>query len=70
MIMPLYCFDKCPEDKLSEIEELALGLDLEPEKTIPPDRRWIGFSEGNIGFLYFIYSPTNPYCPFTIQTAP
>jgi hypothetical protein len=69
--MAYYCFDRCPEEKLSEIEKLALEIDLKPQDVISPGKSWIGqpFSEGFEGFLLVNYQPSHNYSPFILQTS-
>ena len=69
--MAYYCFDRCSEDDLSDIEKIASDLELEQYKTNPPDKSWLGAPsvEGFEGFLLVSYQPNHKHSPFLLQTS-
>ncbi|MFH1682292.1 MAG: hypothetical protein ABIA37_00695, partial [Candidatus Woesearchaeota archaeon] len=70
--MTLYCFDRCTEQELPALEQLALRLGLKSSEGDFGYKRWSGnpFGKGFQGMLYINYQPHSPESPLTIQLAP
>lgn len=57
--MPYYHFDNCPEERLSQIEELVVELGLDLCKGLKlPKKQWIGTPFQDGGYLLAQYWPT------------
>jgi len=69
--MAFYFFNRCPEEKLSEIERLVEEFRLKEDEGIEVARSWRGypFGEPEKGWLHIAYDPRVEDHPFVFQTS-
>jgi len=70
--MPYYCYDRCPEEAVEQIDELARKLGLEQGNANLPNRSWLGGfdDEAYNGFLHIDYDSDDADRPLIVQTRP